>query len=456
MAKKNNKQNPAKKNEVKTDLKEQKPVAAVANPAPEKKEKEVKQDPPKEDPTGTVETTVVEEVQEQKKAPEGSSLVPPKVDSLITLMQPTDMMDANHAAIFMDTMERRLSKMKPNEPLTIKMESMLDYNMLWYAVKLSVQSYAQKRDMNMLTPNDETIVQSAIDMAASMGIALEAHPTKDGQMALEFKNIPEDVKEAAQAENEAQAQQKKGKREPLSEEQMNPLNWKTDEEAIKALMQDIRATNESPSNKFLRLLGKVKTYRQNVETDPVKKNLWNTCKIGDLTEEFIKLVGKKGIIVLNGLISGTVASMRCGQTMIFAHSTVKKNMPALSDEEIADLVKTFIKIQHEGSDKPLDQDAAVVKGILEPTRDLFVRIALLKPSEDHKTDLDWYKKVLNPFFNSYKEEVGSRVTTDGADNPDFPLKAANKMIEIRNLYVDKDAVFPLFTKADFDAVLGKL
>lgn len=29
------------------------------------------------------------------------------------------------------------------------------------------------------------------------------------------------------------------------------------------------------------------------------------------------------------------------------------------------------------------------------------------------------------------------------------------MIEIRNMYVDKEAAFPLFTKEDFKAVMGK-
>ena len=113
------------------------------------------------------------------------------------------MMDANHAAVFMDTMERRLAKMDKSKPLYVKMESLLDYNMMWYAIRLSVQSFAQKREMNMITPNDETIVQEAINIAASMGVALEAHPTPDNQqMVLEFKekNMDKDTIEAAKAE----------------------------------------------------------------------------------------------------------------------------------------------------------------------------------------------------------------------------------------------------------------
>lgn len=437
-----------KEEKPKTGLTEQKPVPPVTK-------EEVKK--PAEDATGAVETAAVEEIQQE--APKGSSLVAPKVDSLVAMMQPQDLMDANHAAIFMDTMERRLSKMKPNEPLTIKMESMLDYNMMWFAIKLSVQSFAQKREMNMITPNDEAIVQEAIDMAASMGVALTAHPTKDGQMALTFSegDINPETKAAAVEEVAAQATTvaTTKKSRDLTPEQMDPMNWKTDDDAKKALMQDIRATKESPSNKFLRLLNKVKTYRENMETDPVKKSMWQTASLGMLTKELITLIGNKGIIVLNGLMTGTTGSMRLGQTMIFAHSTMKKNMPVLKDTEIVDLIKTFIEITHKDPNQPIDQDLAVVNGILAPTRDTFVRIALMKPNESE--NIEWFKKIFNPFYQMYKDEIGSKViqTEKGVeDNPDFPLKVANKMIEIRNLYVDKDAAFPLFTKADFDAVIG--
>ena len=60
-----------------------------------------------------------------------------------------------------------------------------------------------------------------------------------------------------------------------------------------------------------------------------------------------------------------------------------------------------------------------------------------------------FKKIMGPFYDIYKDEVGSK------SDEDFALKAANKMIEIRNMYVDKEAAFPLFTKEDFKAVMGK-
>jgi hypothetical protein len=271
-------------------------------------------------------------------------------------------------------------------------------------------------------------------------------------MVLEFKedDIAPETKEAAKAEIEVAT--KPNRHQPVSEAEMDPLNWKTDDDARKAILEDIKVTNESPSNKFLRILGKIRTYRENVETDPEKKKHWATVSLGELAKDYVELIPKKGIIAIKGIMSSALGSMKLGQTMIFAHSILKKNMSALSDEEIRDLLKAFIEISHEDASQPIEQDPAVVKGILAPTRDTFVRIALQKPAEGES--LDFFKRILNPFWQVYKDEVGSKVLENGSENPDFPLKSANKMIEIRNLYVDSKSRFPLYTSEDFKAVVG--
>jgi hypothetical protein len=344
--------------------------------------------------------------------------------------------------------------MKPNQPLTIQLEQALDYNLAWRTVCMSIQTFARKRELNMLVPSDETLVQGMIDMYASMGVALEAHPNDNNpkQMVLEFKedDIAPETKEAAKAEIEVAT--KPNRHQPVSEAEMDPLNWKTDDDARKAILEDIKVTNESPSNKFLRILGKIRTYRENIETDPEKKKHWATVSLGELAKDYVELIPKKGIIAIKGIMSSALGSMKLGQTMIFAHSILKKNMSALSDEEIRDLLKAFIEISHEDASQPIEQDPAVVKGILAPTRDTFVRIALQKPAEGES--LDFFKRILNPFWQVYKDEVGSKVLENGSENPDFPLKSANKMIEIRNLYVDSKSRFPLYTSEDFKAVVG--
>lgn len=445
---------PATKDQPKTGLKEDKTPKPASKPVDKKKDEK-----PIIDATGTVENVQAEEVKQPVTSTTvGSSLVPPKVDSLAATMGPNDLMDANHAAEFLSALERRTARMDRSKPITIQMESMLDYNMMWYAVRLSVQSFAQKRECNMLTPNDELIVQQAIDTAASMGVALEAHPTDDpNQMRLEFKEIAPETKAAAEAENEAQGLTTKApKKKELTEEQMNPLNWKNDDDAKASITQDLQASGETPSNKFLRILGKIKTYKENVETDPVKKSLWTGANLGTLAKEYFNIIGKKGIVVLSGLMSSTTTSLKLGQTMIFAHSLLRKNMKGLNDQDVVDLIKTFIEVMHTDPAQPIDQDPCIIKGILAPTRDTFVRIALQKPGENEV--LDWFKKIIGPFYDVYKDEVGSKVIeVNGKQeaNPDFPLKVANKMIEIRNMYVDKGAAFPLFTKDDFKAIAGE-
>lgn len=452
MGKNNNKQQ-QKQTVKKEDTKAATPVKETAktnlkatNPGPVKVQKEEKPKvtpPPVEEATGKVVETKAEEVKKD------TSLVPPTVNDLALKLGPNDLMDANHVAILLSAAERRLSKMDKSKPITAKVESMVDYNMLWALTKLSVQSFSQKRELNVIAPNDELVVQEMIDMASSMGIALEAHPMSDGQMALTFKeeNIDKETLDAAKTEIAAVK-----KHERLTDEQMDPLNWKNDDDAKRALKQDLQETKETPSNKFLRLLGKIRIYKQNQETDPVKKNLWDSISLGELTKVLMEYVGKKGIVVLNGLMAATTGSMKCGQTMIFAHSTIRNNMPALKEEEIADLLKTFIELRHSDPAQPIDQDLAIVKGILEPTRDTFVRIALQKPSE--KESLDDFKKIFFTFRKAYNAEVGSPVLEDGKDNPNFHLNVVNKMIEIRNLYVDKESAFPLLTAEDFKTVLG--
>lgn len=452
MGKNNNKQQ-QKQTVKKEDTKAATPVKETAktnlkatNPGPVKVPKEEKPKvtpPPVEDATGKVVETKAEEVKKN------ASLVPPTVNDLALKLGPNDLMDANHVAILLSAAERRLSKMDKSKPITAKVESMVDYNMLWALTKLSVQSFSQKRELNVIAPNDELVVQEMIDMASSMGIALEAHPMSDGQMALTFKeeNIDKETLDAAKTEIAAVK-----KHDRLTDEQMDPLNWKNDDDAKRALKQDLQETKETPSNKFLRLLGKIRIYKQNQETDPVKKNLWDSISLGELTKVLMEYVGKKGIVVLNGLMAATTGSMKCGQTMIFAHSTIRNNMPALKEEEIADLLKTFIELRHNDPAQPIDQDLAIVKGILEPTRDTFVRIALQKPSE--KESLDDFKKIFFTFRKAYNAEVGSPVLEDGKDNPNFHLNVVNKMIEIRNLYVDKESAFPLLTAEDFKTVLG--
>lgn len=433
----------------------------VKNEVKDTKAKEQKTKPEVQQPTvsadgSKIETPKVEEV----KKPKAENVKTLKAGDLLDKLTDKDTMDANHAAIFLDTLERRTARMDRSKPLTIQMENVLDYNMLWFGVKLSLQTYKQRGEFKMLTPNDDFIVQQTIDMASSMGIALSAHPTEDGkQLEMQFTDIPEDVKKEAEAEIKAEEEEKnkKVKHRTLTPEQLRPENWKNDEDAVAALRQEMLATHESPSNKFLRILNMIKVYKENTETDELKKDLWGRCSLTDLAEEYQRLLDKRGMVVINGLMSSVVNSLKCGETMIFAHCLLKKNMPQLSDQEIAELVKMFIRIKHGDDSQPIEEDPAVVNGILKPKIDTFVRIVMNRPTQDksYGEDESWFKKVNNVLFISYKDEIGSRTienpeTKEISANPTYTIKAVNKMIEIRNLYVDKNAHYKLVTQEEFN------
>ena len=54
---------------------------------------------------------------------------------------------------------------------------------------------------------------------------------------------------------------------------------------------------------------------------------------------------------------------------------------------------------------------------------------------------------MNKFYEAYKDEIQK-------SNPDFNLLATNKMIEIRNMYVDKDAAFALYKADEYPKAIG--
>lgn len=124
----------------------------------------------------------------------------------------------------------------------------------------------------------------------------------------------------------------------------------------------------------------------------------------------------------------------------------------LSEEEAADLIKSFIKVRQEDPKLPIDETPAVKFGILEATREQFLNIPMdnemplaemgLKKDDPKYKQITLAKKIMNKFLEAYGSEIGY-------DDPKFYLHATNKMIEIRNLYVDKDAAFTLYTESEY-------
>lgn len=407
-----------------------------------------------------IENKVVEEVQKEEKSVETKPIAPPTVEDLVVIMSnENDLFDANHAAIFLNTLERRISKMKPNATLTLKLENMLDYNLAWYAVRLSVQSFKSKKDFKMCVPQDEQIIQEFINTFSSMGVALEAHPTPDGQTSLEFKEIPEEIKkevkeEIKQETSEVSSQSditKAFKHKVWTEDDLNPMLWTNLEEAKAAIKHMLSDSKLSPSNRFLTVLMKYKVFKQNTAASEEEKNKYDTIHIGELYKELIKdLDTKKISTVTNGMFAGALNAMKTGSTVIFGHCILKRNMPQLNDSEIRDLIMANLEINHI-ENTPIIEDSAMKKGVLSVDRDLLRRIVRMSPNKNE--DLNNFKKIFNPLYSIYTNEIGTRIIKDKNDNnvvnPDFEIKAVNKMIEIVNLYRDEKSAIKLFTATEY-------
>lgn len=420
--------------------------------------------PKKEDtkaniPDPKVEETSVEEVAHKDKEKELQEVFLNKstVAEVANLLQGNEnyQFDANHAATFLDVLERRTAKMKDSS-LKIKMEETLDYNLAFYAIVLSVQTYNAKKTLNLVVPSDEAIVQNFIDTFAGLGVALAPHKDDNNpqQTVLEFKEISPETKAVVEEEIKQQEEKKNSnildKHHEWTEEELDPKNWDNDDVAKAALAEEFRRTGETPSNKLLRLLGKVREYKiSHVDAD--KKAEWENATLGTLMEELNRIASNKFVLITRGLGSAVVNQMRTDGTVLFAHANMKKNMPALSDQDICDLNKTFIRILHTG-DKPVEEDLAVTNGILGLDRDKIYRIATESPAGDD--DVAQFKKIFGSFYKAFVNETGSKkvINDDGQEiaNPDYSsLKVANKMIEIRNLYVDKDSAFEPFKEGEY-------
>ena len=436
MSKKNKttQQAPVKDTEVKDNKStKQTQVNNPQKPKEEKKpevEKEKNPTPPPVDPA--VETVATEEIK-----PEPKEEIPSKIDLNNIKLQPHQRMSGDGYARLLEVAQRHIAGMKSGEPATIKMEQAFTYNLAWGMTKASIQAREEKLELGLAVPNDDVIVQDVINTFNNIGVTMLPHHVSDDgkQMTLSFKDI------APETEKEAKEEIKQEKKAPVVPE-LDASKWKDENDAKNGLSYILSQQNSPFPNRFSEALMKVRLYRQNQESDEAKKETWNKIGLGALFEDAVTLLGNKSTALVRGLCQGTVSSLIADHNPIFAHSTVKYNLPVLSEEEVVDLIKAFIRVRNADSKQPIDDTTAVKNGILEPTRDFFLQVPQLSKlvvnTDDPKSyEVGLAKKIMNKFYEAYKTEVPMA-------DPKFMLNATNKMIEIRNMYVDKDAAFALY------------
>ena len=414
----------------------------------EKKPEQPKQQEPK---TKKAPEKKVDKKPESKanSIPDADATVETPVTEEVVITPPTTKFDVNNIKLdakskvsgdgfarILDVAERRISKMKANEKSTIYMEQMLDYNLAWGLVKATIQAYEEKREIGLRVPNDEAKVNEIINTFNNLGVALAPHQDDDGQLSLKFETVKPETIKAVKEEKKIQAKVP----------ETDPEKWTSEKEAQAGLAYILTQNRVPFPNRFNEALMKTRTYRKNQETDEAKKATWVSIGIGFLFKDTIALLGNKGTTLTRGLCQGVVSSLIVDHNPIFGHATVKYNLPMYSDKDIVDLVKAFIETRNDAN-TPIDDSLAVKNGILSPTREFFMNV----PSESTESvsitdtrynDICLAKKIMNKFYEAYKDEIPK-------SDPDFNLKATNKMIEIRNAYVDKDAAFALYSVSEY-------
>lgn len=397
--------------------------------------------------TSTATEPIVEEVKVEEVTKETTENIPTSIDINNIKLKPDQYMSGDGYARLLDVAQRHLSKMKTDESATIKMEQAFNYNMAWAMTKATIQAREEKIEIGIAVPNDDIIVKDIIETFNNLGVALSPHEeSSDGkQLTLGFDSISKETEKAAKAENKEEKAQITGK-DKHKEPELDPTKWTNDDEAKQGLWWSLTRMNSSFPNRFSECLMKVKLYRQNQEKDAAKKATWDQIGLGSLFEDAIHILGNKATMLMRGLCQGAVASLVGDHNPIFAHSTIKYNLPMLSEEEIADLVKSFIKVRNTG-DTPVDESLAVKNGILEPSRQFFLDVPInshttVSIKDDNYNNVCLAKKIMNKFVEAYKDQF------DKTD-PQYNLKVTNKMIEIRNLYVDKGAAYAEYTEAEY-------
>lgn len=419
--------------------------AANANTNAQKNKPQVKQDKkpaekPTEKPKAAPTPPPADPVVEEKVAEEVAPKVPEKVDITKISLSDAHKFSNDSFVRMMDVAERHISRMKPGETATVKMEQLFEYNLAWAMTKMAIQAREEKAQYKIALPNDDFLVQDAVDMLASLGVSTTATPSADGkQMSLEFKEIDEDTAKAAKEEIKIE------KATVIPEQ--DPEKWENEEQACKGLAYILSQSPINLQSKFSTALMKLRVFRKNQEPDAKKKEAWDSVKVGSLFEDLVNILGKKATMLTKGLCQGAVTAMNMDHNMIFAHSTIKRNLPALTEDEIADLMKTFIKICNNNA--AIEETTAFKNGILEPTRDLFLDIPRLvneeiKGTPEEQEKIRSSKKIMHRFIEAYKND-GLPASVD----PKHDLEITNRMITIRNLYVGKDQAFELFTESDY-------
>lgn len=430
-----------KKETVKAPVAQTKETPKITPKVETKKPKETVEKP-KEGKDPAVVSVTAEEVKKDK--PKTTTKI---AKDLIKNFSDNMGMDANHMATFVNAMVNRVGQKRANGENTqevIEMERILDYNMGWMAIRLSAQLSKEKKTLGINCTNDDLVIQQAIDMFQTMGVKAIPIETEDGQQQLQFADISKETKKEAEEENKQASERGVGKHHNWTEDELDPVNWKTKEFAQQALKHIMGNCKQKPADRMLDAINYLTTYEKLQDKENIEK--YDNMNLHDGILELNNFLDGKLQIAINGMGSAVYSSLKIDGNPLFAHTMVKRNFKSLDDEEVAEIVKAFVEIKNKASDKPIDEDPAVVNGFLSTDRNFYLRLITMTPNAEFEEDDSQFKKVLQPFKAEYLPEIGKKY---GKEKLNFNL--LNKALTIANLYLDSDAQLKPFEEKELIA-----
>lgn len=266
----------------------------------------------------------------------------------------------------------------------------------------------------------------------------QANPTSEMEVDLNKAVVHEKTKEAI--ENDRKARREAVEKIP----NVDPTAVKDDEDLKKTLTYFLTKQSSNMARNILAVIEFMRNYRNHIAKTADEKLQLEDRTCGAWLEDVLSFV--KPSLITGGIISSICNALKTHDNVVYAHVMLSRQLKGneavcpLNDEQIADLVRTFIKVQHIHSLPTIDKDGKELpKGDLFETKAVK---ALYNGNEDLVTGIisceeDTQKSA---YFNalSYYYGVTSKNVNEFVDM-NWKELMRKKIGQILNVYLPQES-----------------
>lgn len=325
----------------------------------------------------------------------------------------------------------------PNSTMSIVVNEMFHEQHAYVLLRAQLQMYHDLGQMRAIIP--AKTVQYALSVFTNLGVIIPEDALKsigDGsQLELNFDktSIQPAAKEKLEKENAIEAG---------TPPNLNPNEWKTDEDCIKGIQYILTNTGEDSHLNLFKAIEGMKTYRQNMEKDANQKKLWDKIPKGDVLKDMFDLLKEVPTVVESGIGSTLRNMIKVHKCPVTAHCKIKVLLPQYSDEDVASIVRVMIEKQAPAGTKLEEYKPYLF--LVTGDREEFLDM-VENPAEKDSMDGSRQKAMVGKLRETYREELGA------PNDPKFPVKVANKAIEIVNYYRTPEERMALYEEKGYPA-----